>query len=409
MTFQQAHVRLGLLVLAMSWQTVSTQSDEIQTKSQPEPPSSLSNPAAAQARQAPLDKSGLQSQGLLAAIDKILKKAAAEREAAKAAPARDRFLFDPVWTETREERERAVRDLLDSALAIVTDAPILKLQDDIGKQREKIASAHERIANLRERRLDVGHSGFLPSFLSDTEESIDTSIAALEADIKQREQGILEIKQEIGKSLAAAGVTLSQDQLELLLDGVLGGDLLKLMTAFEVAKTADQRLGALVRQSSEDLKSARRYFAMHAALFAMLVQAQDLLIDRIDKVYLARLNGLMRTIDQTGGGTRDLLQSASRDDQRRTLEANMKAQEISRKVSVFYRDYLQNQRRQLAQAREKTLFDLRVADNTYETVEASFQLKTLMDEARTSFEFAAKTGPSRVRANLSQREFETRV
>jgi hypothetical protein len=29
---------------------------------------------------------------------------------------------------------------------------------------------------------------------------------------------------------------------------------------------------------------------------------------------------------------------------------------------------------------------LRVADNTYETVEASFQLRTLMDEARTSFE-----------------------
>jgi hypothetical protein len=393
MTFQQAHVRLGLLLLAMSWQTVLAQAEEVQPKSPPEPPSSSSAAAAPKARQAPLDKSGLQSQALLAAIDKILKKAAVEREAAKAAPARDRFLFDPVWTETREEREKAVRDLLDSALAIVTDAPILKLQDDIARQRDKIASARERIANLRERRLDVNHSGFLPSFLSDTEESIDKSIASLEADIKQREASILQIKQEIGNSLAAAGVALSQEQLDLLLDGVLGDDLLKLMTAFEVAKTADQRLGALVGQSSEDLKSARRYFAMHAALFAMLVQAQDLLIDRIDKVYLARLNGIMRTIDQTGAATRDLLQSASRDDQRRTLDANLKAQEISRKVSVFYRDYLQNQRRMLAQTRERTLFDLRVADNTYETVEASFQLKTLMDEARTSFDSLQRLDP----------------
>lgn len=387
MTFKQAPVRLGLLVLAMSWQAVSTLAEEVQQ------PSSVSIAAGPKARQAPLDRSGLQSQALLAAIDNILKRAATEREAAKAAPARDRFLFEPVWTETREDREKAVREFLDSALAIVTDAPILKLQEDMVRRREKIASDRERIANLRERRLNVNHSGYLPSFLSETEESIDKSITSLEADIKQREDSILRIKQEIGTSLAAAGVTLSQDQLDLLLDGVLGGDLLKLVTAFEVAKTADQRLATLVKQSNEDLKSARRYFAMHAALFAMLVQAQDLLIDRIDKVYLAKLNGIMRTIDQTGSGTRDLLQSASREDQRRTLDANLKAQEVSRKVSVFYRDYLQNQRRQLAQAREKTLFDLRVADNTYETVEASFQLKSLMDEARTSFDSLQRLDP----------------
>jgi hypothetical protein len=48
------------------------------------------------------------------------------------------------------------------------------------------------------------------------------------------------------------------------------------------------------------------------------------------------------------------------------------------------------QRAKLAEARNKTLFDLRIADNTYETVEASFQLKALMDEARTSFEALQK-------------------
>ena len=124
-------------------------------------------------------------------------------------------------------------------------------------------------------------------------------------------------------------MTLSQDQLDLLLDGVLGGDLLKLMTAFEVAKIADERLATLVKQSNEDLKSARRYFAMHAALFALLVQAQDMLIERIDKTYLARLSEITSSIDQTGAKTRELLRSASRDDQRKTLDANLKAQDVS--------------------------------------------------------------------------------
>ncbi len=378
MIFQQASGRFWFLFLAIFLQIVSSQAEEAQLKIAP--------PPSPQARQAAADTAGLQSKALLAAIEKILSHAANEREAAKTLPARDKFLFEPVWTETREEREKAVRDLLDNALAIVTDAPILKLQDDIRKHREKIEAARERIAILRERRLEAPQAGLLPGIFSDTQESIDRSVAALEEDIKRREAGILGVKQEIGKALAAAGVTLSQDQLDLLLDGVLGGDLLKLMTAFEVARIADRRLGTLVEQSNEDLKAARRYFAMHAALFAMLVQAQDLLIDRIDKVYLARLNGIMTNIEKTGAKTRELLRSRSREDQRRALEANLKAQEVSRKVSSFYLDYLQNQRRLLAQTRDRTLFDLQVADNTYETVEESFQLKTLMDEARTSFE-----------------------
>jgi hypothetical protein len=334
----------------------------------------------------PVDTAGLQSQALLSAIDKILKRAAAEREAAKTLPDRDKFLFPPIWTETKEEREAAVRGLLDSALAIVTDAPILQLQETIGKQRDKIAAAKERIASLREKRLEAPQSGIMPGIFTDTQDSIDKSIAKLQDDIKEREADIVRIKQDIGKALSMAGVELSKDQLDLLLDSVLGSDLLKLVTAFEVAKVADQRLATLVNQSGEDLKAARRYFAMHAALFAMLVEAQEILIDKIDHVYLTRLDSILVNIAKTGTQTRQLLQSPLRDDQRRVLDANLKAQETSQKVSAFYRDYLQTQRRLLSQARDKTLFDLRVADNTYETVEESFQLKALMDEAKTSFD-----------------------
>ncbi len=410
MLLQQARIRFVMLFLALSLQAGSLRAEGAEPKAVSTPPGSPTSTPVPQARPVPADTSGLQSQALLASIDKILKRAAVGREGAKTLPTRDKFLFDPVWTETREEREKEVRELLDSALAVVTDAPILKLQEDIRKQQDEIAENRERIATLREKRLGVPQSGLLPSFFTETTESVDKSLAALEEDIKKREADILRTKQEVGKGLAAAGVTLSQDQLDLLLDGVLGSDLLKLMTAFEVAKIADQRLGTLVKESNEDLKSARRYFAMHAALFAMLVQGQDMLIGRIDKVYLARLNDIASNIDQTASKTRELLRSASRDDQRTALEANLKAQDISRRVSAFYRDYLQAQRRLLAQGRDRALFDLRVADNTYETVEESFQLKALMDEAQASFESVQKLdhpGFEQIFRNESlRREFE---
>jgi hypothetical protein len=377
------------------------------------PKATSSQPADASAPQSrpPLDTTGLQSQNLLLAIDKILRHAAGEREAAKNLPEREKFLFPPIWTETREEREANVRQLLDSALEIVTDAPILKLQAEIAKHRERIAAAKDRIAALREKRLEAPQTGLLPGILSNTQGSIDKTIAALQDDIRDRESDIGRIKQDIAKALSAAGIELTKDQLDLLLDSVLGSDLLKLVTAFEVSKVADQRLAALVKQSNEDLKAARRYFAMHAALYAMLVEAQTLLIDKIDNVYLLKLNGIMASIVKTNAQTRQLLQAQTREDQRKILEANLKAQETSQKVSAFYREYLQNQRRQLAETRNRTLFDLRVADNTYETVEESFQLKSLMDEAKTSFDALHRLetpGFDQIFRNENlKREFET--
>ncbi|MGO8952683.1 MAG: hypothetical protein ACLP1W_14245 [Rhodomicrobium sp.] len=383
MTFERAGGLLRLLLVALLLQAIPASAEDAQGNAVPSPQT-----PEGQAKQnlPPPDTSGLQSQALLSAIDRILKRAAAEREAAKTLPVREKFLFPPIWTETREERESSVRQLLDSALAIVTDAPILQLQDQIRRQREKIAASKERIASLREKRLEAPQSGLMPGILTDTQGSIDKTVATLQDDMKSREADIARIKQDIGKSLTAAGIGLSNDQLDLLLDSVLGSDLLKLVTAFEVSKVADQRLATLVNQSSEDLKAARRYFAMHAALFAMLVEAQELLIERIDTVYLVRLDGIISDIAKTGAQTRQLLQSQTREDQRKVLEANLKAQEASQKVSTLYRDYLQKQRRLLAETRNKTLFDLRVADNTYETVEESFQLKALMDDAKTSFD-----------------------
>ena len=45
---------------------------------------------------------------------------------------------------------------------------------------------------------------------------------------------------------------------------------------------------------------------------------------------------------------------------------------------------------QIASARKRAAHDLRIADNTYETVEASFQLRNLMRDSTSSFEAIQK-------------------
>ena len=70
----------------------------------------------------------------------------------------------------------------------------------------------------------------------------------------------------------------------------------------------------------------------------------------------------------------------------RALEANRDSQKLADEAARGYKRYLAQQREQIARARTKAAHDLRIADNTYETVEASFQLRNLMRDSSSSFE-----------------------
>jgi len=356
------------------------------------------------------DKEYRRSQHLLKAIDEILADAAKERAKARDLPSQDNFVIPPLWSDTREANQERVRALLDSALEIVTDAPIVAMQDDIASRRRAIETMRDQITTLKQERLSAPEEGFMPGVFSETKDSIDKSIAELERRIADNRSEIDKTKARIRQALADAGVKIAPEQLDLLLDSVLGGDLLRLVAAFDAASAIDQRLGELLDASSDNPKAARRYFAMHASLFAMLLHAQDTLIDKIDQQYMVKLQAILTDIRKTRQETYRLLAQQNRPDQKRALDANLKAQNFAEKAAEVYKEYLQTQREQLANALKRTARDLRIADNTYRTVEASFQLRVLMQNSRETFEAIRRLeapGFERIFRNESLRkEFE---
>ena len=77
------------------------------------------------------DKSYEQAKRLMQAIDAILSDAAKQRTASQKLPSKDDFILTPLWTETKEDREQRIRELLDAALGIVTDVPVVDVQKRI--------------------------------------------------------------------------------------------------------------------------------------------------------------------------------------------------------------------------------------------------------------------------------------
>jgi hypothetical protein len=356
------------------------------------------------------DKSYEQARQLLRAVQDVLAEAAEERGDLKSLPRKSEFVVPPLWTETREDREARVKALLDSALGIVTDVPVVETQRKIEKNRRAIRDLEDQIANMKEKQLMAPKDALLPGVLTDTVGSLDTGIQDLQTRIGKNRDSIAAAKSEVSSALKASGVELTQEQLDLLLDGVLSGDLVRLVATFDAAKLVDAQLSRLVEAAVDNTATARKYFAMHAALFAMLVHAQDMAIGKIDTQYLPRLDAVMKDLTNAKSRTLELLRADNRPDQQRILEANRESQQVAEEAAKAYRRYLLQQREQIVRARQKAVHDLKIADNTFETVQASFELNNLMRDGTASFEalqkLEAPTFEQIFRNDDLRREFE---
>ncbi|MDX2306768.1 MAG: hypothetical protein NW216_00860 [Hyphomicrobium sp.] len=327
---------------------------------------------------------------LLEAVRSVLADAADNRAEVKKLPRESEFIVPPLFTETRESREAQIRTLLDSALGIVTEVPVVEIQKDIEARRRAIQELENGIAAFRERRLHAPKDGTLPGVLTDTVASLDQNIADYETRIAENRAEITRSKDKVRGELMKSGVALEPGQVDLLLDGVLSSDLVRLVAVFDAAKLIDAELAKLITAAGENTAIARKYFAMHAALFAMLVYSQDSAIEKIDTRYIPRLDAILKDLEGAKARTRELLKAENRPDQSRALEANRESQKLAEDAAKAYRRYLAQQREQIAEARGRATHDLKIADNTFETVEASFQLQNLMREGATSFEALQK-------------------
>ncbi len=360
-----------------------------ETSPQPTKPGDLSKvppPADPRAGDAQFD----QAQRLMKAVDAILQDTAKNRGEATKLPPRSDFVLPPLFTETREDREKKIRDLMDAVLGIVSDVPVVEVQKRIETHRKNIRDLESRIVTLREKQLTAPKDGMLPGMITDTVDSLGKDITESQRKIELNRDEIKKAKVEVFAALQKAGITLAQEQVDLLLDGVLSGDLVRLVAVFNSAKVIDQQLSKLMAQSGENIEAARKYFAMHAALFAMLVHAQDMSIQKIDTQYLPKLDAIQKDIAAARLKTQELLKAENRPDQKRMLEANLSSQRLADDAAKGYQRYLRQQREQIARTRARAAHDLKIADNTYETVEASFQLRNLMRDSAQSFEAIQK-------------------
>ncbi len=349
------------------------------------PPAMAERPVAASATDPRVDETEYRRmQRLFGAVRGVLEDAAGARGDIGTEDSLTTLFTRRVGLDAESRTER----LLGEAFEVVADAPVTAIQREIGERRRTIDALRDEIARLREARIsapdDAGLTGMVG--LAKDRAAIDADIDEAHARIAGNEMAIRGAKERFIRAMDDAGTPVGEEEADLLLDSVTGRDVIRIAAAYDAARGVSRQLLALLDESGEDLGAAKRYYAMHTTLLAVLVHAQTTFIDTIDGDYLPRLDAIVGDVRAARTETNRLLRQPGTARQREALQANIQSQAIAFEAADFYRRHLRDQRAQVAEARHGAVRELRIADNTLRTVDASFQLRSMMESATMSFE-----------------------
>lgn len=299
--------------------------------------------------------------------------------------------------------EKEISALLDQAVAALSLSPLQNERATIAALNAEIEQSREKIASYRQERIGAPTQ----SMVKRTRADYDALIRAEQQAIEDNQARLRQIQRDFAERLRAIGLELSDEQVEFLLATVVGDSMIDLGIVFDNVKAITVELERLVRESGEDMASARRYYGLYVVLLRALKQMHLEVEQRIEAEYIPQIDTIRQRARDLSGETRQLLKSQP--DRAAVLEANLAAQQMTITAAGRYRDYLAEQARQVRRAREALQQDIRTAWNTYETVRVSGELVALVQSSQQLLDglLERQVPPLRPFENLEmKREFE---
>gem|GEM_PF-5339086 len=216
-------------------------------------------------------------------------------------------------------------------------------------------------------------------------QKVKQEISLMEQQLKALKNNIGEINRIIQQQLKAAGVILNLEQVDVLMSRVDAQNIIEMVVVFDLLKDVNRRLGELMKINQQDIQATRKYYAMHVIISEMVVSIQAAYLQQLDEQYLPRIRAIEARLDNMLEETRELAENAVGEHQQ-IYAGNIKAQQLSLKTAGLYKSDLQQQYKNIEDAKKLAEKDLQLADNTYQTVQVSLDLLTLLQSSRKAYQ-----------------------
>jgi hypothetical protein len=288
-----------------------------------------------------------------------------------------RDLPDRAWFGTdRNDVQAEINDLLNQAVAILSVSPLQQYRQRIADIEQDMAKTRQALDQARRDRIGAPTESMIKPTVAD----YDQRITDYEAQLVQHRADLNAIKQQFAMELQHIGLSLTSEQVDFLLATVVGDNLIDLGIVFDHVKLITTQLEQLVEDSGEDLVSARRYYGLYVMLLRALETMHRQVEQMITEDYIPRIVAILERAHTLQSETKQLL--ADHPERAELLQANQAAQHMTIEAAGLYRDYLQQQQQQVQQARQTLQQDIRLAWNTYETVQVAGELIDLVQSSQ---------------------------
>ena len=294
--------------------------------------------------------------------------------------------------------ERQVTAALQKVGAALEDSELMIARDDYMACLDEIRTLKQQAADVRASiSMQPGDSGKLQRTLdkieAKSESTAETRIALLNA-FRQR--------------MDRYGVSLSNEQAEVLLSRIDAGDVTRMSSVFAVLSAMTSQFADAKKESGENIDVAKKYYAIYLGLLELQMSIQSEYINNVDNGYLPGVRKLGHEARDLLAETKAMIKGSSKE-HRDAYRQNISSQEFTIKVTEVYEDSLRADRMKVQEAHAVVQKIHQLAANTFATVRVSSDLLTMMKSAETMLQevLSLQTPELHPFENLDlQREFE---
>jgi len=280
-----------------------------------------------------------------------------------------------VFKKDRGDLAEDLEQVLEDVIRILDVSELRSLKEKINDDQVKVAGITAKIAELR---FDTAMAA------PERQKEINQSLAREQKKLEETEQRISAGKAALIEAFRKEGIELGEAEVDALVYSITGDDDIQLFTVYDNIRKITEKLRSATVSSGESLEVSRRYFGMHVLLLRAMLVLQTGYVDRIEERYIPRLQGIVAE-NETLIRDADALARRTAAEDRRQVEANRKAAELTKDTALLYIRYLEKNQERVRESIRQVETKHEVALHTYRTVSAAYDLVALMNESDKFF------------------------
>jgi len=283
------------------------------------------------------------------------------------------------WTfqRTQDDYQEDIDALLNKIFAIISDEDLSQYQEELAYNSKRRREKNQALTKLkRQLRLSLN---------TNEQKELQQKITHTHKEITEIDQLKDKIISEIKTHLTAFGNHLNNEQVENLLIRVNADDILSMITVFPTIREFVSYLEKMTQDTHEDLTTAKKYYGMYVSLLELQIFIENQYIDKLKNQYIKRLDELQTQNLALIQETQNLI-SGSSAEERFVYQNNLRHQHFTLEAIKLYRTKLEQDLTKIYLAQSHLQKTYKVALNTYQTVDLSFSISTLIKSNTTLFD-----------------------